>query len=303
MTPVAPQRARLRIAIQRKGRIGDPSRELLAACGISWRESRDGLFCYGEGLGIDLLLVRDDDIPGLVAKGVADLGIVGRNELAEQDLARAAAAKPTGFREVRQLGFGPCRLDIAIPDDWEWRGPAQLEGLRIATSYPELTGRWLAEHGVSADIVTLMGSVEIAPRLGQADVICDLVSSGATLRANQLKPVETIFTSEAVLVGSTTPLEDARADLEELLLRRLDGVRRIQNSKLLLGRVDRASLDAVVGLLPDADAPTVVEVVGSADEVAIQALCHGTVSWPKLEELKAAGVRGLMLLPVEGMLV
>ncbi|MGH8078567.1 MAG: ATP phosphoribosyltransferase, partial [Lysobacter sp.] len=176
-------RDRLRIAIQKSGRLAEPARALLASCGLSWRESRDHLFCYGETLPIDLLLVRDDDIPGLIADGVCDLGVVGRNVLLEQAGDRVGNGHGPAFNEHRALGFGACRLALAVPEVWDWQGPAQLAGKRIATSYPALLSRWLAEQGVAAQVVLLSGSVEIAPRLGQADAICDLVSSGATLTA------------------------------------------------------------------------------------------------------------------------
>ena len=292
------RRDRLRIAIQKSGRLGDPARALLSACGLSWRESRDRLFCYGESLPVDLLLVRDDDIPGLIADGVCDYGIVGRNVLAEQAGERTAGGAREAFRELRALGFGGCRLDIAIPDDWQWEAPQQLAGRRIATSYPRLLRQWLEQNGVAADIVVLNGSVEIAPRLGQADVVCDLVSSGATLAANHLKPAVTLFRSEAVLAGPTQPFTDARAALADLLLRRLDGVLKLKDSRLLLFQAQRALVPALMKLLPDAEPPTVMQVDG-ADTLALQALCHGAMTWQRLEDLRSAGARGLMVVPVE----
>ncbi len=303
MSPTASPagRDRLRIAIQKNGRLSEPARALLASAGLSWRESRDKLFCYGESMPVDLLLVRDDDIPGLIAEGVCDLGIVGRNVLAEQAGERTGAGKPALFREWRALGFGGCRLSVAVPDDWRWDGPAQLSGRRIATTYPNLLREWLREQGVQADIVLLNGSVEIAPRLGQADLVCDLVSSGATLAANQLKPVQDILRSEAVLAGPAEPFGDVRAELADLLLRRMDGVLRIRDSKLLLFQAAREALPQVLQLLPDAEPPTVCAVDG-ADTLALQALCHGAMTWQRLEDLKRAGARGLMVLPVERML-
>lgn len=298
----APQgRDRLRIAIQKSGRLADPARALLASCGLSWRESRDRLFCYGETLPVDLLLVRDDDIPGLIADGVCDLGVVGRNVLLEQGQDRAERGIAPAYREWRALGFGSCRLDIAVPDAWDWQGPQQLEGKRIATSYPALLRQWLKDEGIAADVVLLSGSVEIAPKLGQAEAICDLVSSGATLAANQLKPVQTLVQSEAVLAGPVAPFDDVRAELAELLQRRLDGAIRVRRSKLLLFQARRDDLPALLPLLPDAEAPTVMQVDG-ADRMALQALCHGAVTWQRLEDLKRAGASGLMVLPVEGML-
>ncbi|RPE82010.1 ATP phosphoribosyltransferase [Vulcaniibacterium tengchongense] len=295
-------RDRLRIAIQKSGRLSEPARALLASCGLSWRESRDRLFCYGETLPIDLLLVRDDDIPGLIADGVCDLGIVGRNVLLEQAGERAANGRAEAFREWRPLGFGGCRLMLAVPDGWDWRGPAQLAGRRIATSYPALLSNWLQEQGIAAQVVTLSGSVEIAPRLGQADLICDLVSSGATLAANQLRPVQTLLESEAVLAGPARDFEAERAELAEMLLRRLDGALRVRHSKLLLFQAPRRLLPQLLSLLPDAESPTVMRLDQGEDDLALQALCHGAVTWQRLEELKRAGARGLMVLPVEGML-
>ncbi len=294
-------RDRLRVAIQKSGRLSEPARALLASCGLSWRESRDRLFCYGETLPVDLLLVRDDDIPGLIADGVCDLGVVGRNVLAEQILQRANGSGQDKYREWRALGFGGCRLDIAVPEGWSWDGPAQLQGKRIATSYPSLLQAWLREQSIGAEVVPLSGSVEIAPRLGQADAICDLVSSGATLAANQLKPVLTLLQSEAVLAGPAAPFADARAELAALLLRRLDGVLRLKHSKLLLFQAPRQTVAALMKLLPDAEPPTVLQVDG-ADTVALQALCHGAMTWQRLEDLKSAGASGLMVLPVERML-
>ncbi len=301
VTTNAKPRDRLRIAIQKSGRLGDPARAMLASCGLSWRESRDRLFCYGETLPIDLLLVRDDDIPGLIADGVCDLGVVGRNVLLEQAADRAGIDGAPAFKEHRALGFGACRLALAVPDAWDWQGPAQLAGKRIATSYPALLSQWLAGQGIAADVVLLSGSVEIAPRLGQADAICDLVSSGGTLIANQLKPVETLLQSEAVLAGPALDLDDVRGELAGMLLRRLDGVLRMRHSKLLLFQASRSVLADLLPLLPDADAPTVMQIDGE-EGLALQALCHGALTWQRLEELKRAGARGLMVLPVEGML-
>jgi len=292
-------RDRLRIAIQKNGRLSEPARALLGSCGLSWRESPDRLFCYGESAPIDLLLVRDDDIPGLIASGLCDLGIVGRNVLQEHGLADGGEARS---QELRALGFGGCRLSIAIPQEWTWTGPAMLAGLRIATSYPGVLRAWLAEQGIEADIVTLSGSVEIAPRLGQADVVCDLVSSGATLAANHLKPVEDILQSEAVLAGPVATLDPVLRDLADMLLRRLDGALRIRDSKLLMFRAPRSALCDVLPLLPDAETPMVYGTSDNGETVALQALCHGVVTWQRLEELKRAGACGLMVLPVERML-
>lgn len=300
--PVAANtRDRLRIAIQKSGRLSEPALALLAAAGLSWQESRDKLFYYGESLPIDLLLVRDDDIPGLIADGVCDLGMVGRNVLLEQDYERAGRGLPPAFREMRALGFGRCRLMFGIPDDWDWNPQSQLPGKRIATSYPALLARWLGERGIEAGVVTMSGSVELAPRLGQADLVCDLVSSGATLASNRLKPVEVVLDSEAVMAGPVGAFPDVRAGIAELLLRRLDGVMKIRDSKLLLLQAPRRVVPQLMQLLPDAEPPTLTALDGGED-IAMQALCHGAMTWQRLEDLKRAGARGLMVLPVERML-
>ena len=293
---------RLRIAIQKSGRLSDPARDLLARAGLGFRESRDRLFCYGESLPIDLLLVRDDDIPGLIAEGVCDLGIVGRNVLAEQAAEREANRSEPAFAVLRSLGFGQCRLSVAVPSDWDWSGSARLANTRIATSYPHLLAQWLRDEKVSAEPVVLSGSVEIAPRLGKAESICDLVSSGATLVANQLKEVAVILQSEAVLAGPASPFEDVRADLASMLLRRLDGVLSVRASKLLLFQARRSALPEIMKLLTDAEPPTVTTIEGRTEEVSLQALCRTTMTWQRLEDMKRAGAYGLLVLPVDQML-
>ena len=296
-TPSAPTRDRLRIAIQKKGRLADPARALLTACGLSWRESRDKLFCFGESLPVDLLLVRDDDIPGLIADGVCDLGIVGFNELDEQAKARRQIGLPDAYQPLRALPFGECRLMLGIPEEWEWSGVEMLQGKRIATSYPAILAAWLAERGIAAEVVELSGSVEIAPKLGTADLICDLVSSGATLAANQLRPVETLLDSEAVLAGPVHELDDARAGLMAMLLRRLDGLSRVQDRKLLMFSAAEERVDALARLLPDAE--PLLRLPGDGTSVRLQTMCNGALSWQRLEELERAGAQGLMVLAVE----
>jgi ATP phosphoribosyltransferase len=297
----APARDRLRIAIQKSGRLADPARSLLAACGLSWRQSRDKLFCFGESLPVDLLLVRDDDIPGLIADGVCDLGVVGLNELDEQAKARRQIGLPDAYQPLRGLGFGSCRLMIAVPEEWDWQGVQMLQGKRIATSYPAILAAWLKEKGVDAQVVELSGSVEIAPKLGTAELICDLVSSGATLAANQLKPVEVLLESEAVLAGPVNELDDARAGLMAMLLRRLDGLSKTQDQKLLMFSAAEESVDALARLLPDAE--PLLRLPGNGGAVRLQTMCNGALSWQRLEELERAGAQGLMVLAVEKSLV
>lgn len=303
MTP----RDRLRIAVQKSGRLSESSQDLLAKCGMKFRTSRDKLFCYGESMPIDLLLVRDDDIPSMIAQGVCELGFVGQNVAREQAIEANTQGRDPGFVELRELGFGHCRLSIAIPQDQEFGSAKALEGKRIATSYPALLGKYLREHQVNAQAVVLSGSVEIAPKLGTAELICDLVSSGATLSANQLKEVAIILDSQAVLIGSGKQYSDERQDLAELLLRRIDGVIRVRESKLVMLQSSRAQLPQVLKLLPKADRPTVLALDGASanglsQEVAVQAVCHDAISWRHLEDLKAAGAHNLLVLPVEKML-
>ena len=304
MSPaIAPKaRERLRIAVQKSGRLSDVSQDLLGRCGLKFRQSRDKLFCFGESMPVDLLLVRDDDIPGLIAQGVCDLGIVGRNVLREQILAAATRGDAEPARELLALGFGRCRLSIALPQDAEYGAPGQLANLRIATTYPALLGSWLAANGVAANVVVLSGSVEIAPRLGTADAICDLVSSGATLVANQLREVATVLDSEAVLAGAAAAPAGARGELAEQLLRRIEGVTLVRESKLVMLHAPRAALEAIAQLLPEGQAATIMPIAGSSDQVAMQAVCHGAITWQHLEDLTRAGARQLLVLPVEKML-
>lgn len=296
------ERDRLRIAVQKSGRLSEPSIRLLEQCGLTFRQSRDKLFCYGETLPVDLLLVRDDDIPGMIADGVCDLGIVGRNVFEEQGGELVAAGREPAAEEVRALGFGGCRLSVAVPQDMAYAGPADLAGLRIATSYPRLLAAFLARHGVEARIVVLNGSVEIAPKLGTADLICDLVSTGGTLAANQLREVESIFRTEAVLAATTRPLLGERGDLRDLLLRRLEGVLAVKDAKLVMLHAARAHVAAIAALLPPSARPSISPVDGEGDVVLLQALVVGAVTWQRLEELKQAGASSLLVLPVEKML-
>ena len=286
--------------MQKSGRLTEPALELLNRCGLTFRQSRDKLFCFGEGEPVDLLLVRDDDIPGLIAQGVCDLGIVGRNVLSEFQY--TTGREGPALAEWRSLGFGRCRLSIAVPQELDYREPAQLQGLRIATSYPGLLGEWLRTQGVDAGVVTLAGSVEIAPRLGTADAICDLVQSGGTLVANQLREADVLLESEAVLAGPEALPTDERGDMIELLLKRLDGVIQVRESRLLLLQTSRNALDAVIRLLPGGPQPTLLPVAGQPDQLMLQALCAGEVSWRQLEEIKKAGAREMFVLPVEKML-
>lgn len=289
---------RLKIAIQKKGRLTDHSFELMKDCGLKFTRDRDHLVCFGENLPIDLMLVRDDDIPELVADGICDAGILGQNVAEEY---RGSDSDP-GFVERKQLDFGRCRLAVAVPQDDPATALADLSGKRIATTYPNLLQRALETAGVNADVVLLKGAVEIAPRLGKADAICDLVSTGNTLRANRLRELVTVFESAAGFVTTTRTLATGKQALLERLLRRIDGVLAVNESKYIMLHAPRAQLAAITALLPGAEAPTVLPLEGSDDKVAIHAVCRESVFWETLENLKAAGASAVLVLPVEKMM-
>ncbi|MCW5578878.1 MAG: ATP phosphoribosyltransferase [Dokdonella sp.] len=292
-------RDRVRIAVQKSGRLAQDSLALLRRAGLVFRESRDKLFLYGESLPIDVLLVRDDDIPGLLVEGSCELGIVGRNVLDEQ---RAASTGIDFPLEHRALGFGHCRLALAVPDGGALARPADLAGLRIATSYPQLTAGWLRAHDIVAEVVLLNGSVEIAPRLGKADAICDLVSSGATLAANQLHELTTVLRSEAVLVRAARTHAAAITSQIERLCARIDAALAGNGVRLLMLQAPRSALAAIERLLPAREQPSVLGLDGRPDDIALQALCDAQLDWQHLEELKRLGARALMVLNVERML-
>ncbi len=293
---------RIRIAVQKSGRLTDHSIDLLERCGLKFRRSKDRLFWLGENMPIDLLLVRDDDIPGLVSDDVCDLGIVGFNVVEEKRLTRKAEGREALFKKVYDLGFGRCRLSIAAPDDVEWPGPSALEGKRIATSYTGILGDFLEREGISADMEYFSGAVEIAPKLGKADYICDLVSTGGTLAANGLREVERLVESEAIIIQTQAPLSDDKQELVDKILQRLDGVLQVHGSKYIMLHAPRSSLQEIRDLLPGTEAPTVMPLDGDDDRVAVHAVCRENVFWETLENLKAAGASSLLVLPVEKML-
>ncbi len=294
---------RIKIAIQKSGRLADHSRDLLERCGLKVTQSKDQLFCYGENMPIDLLLVRDDDIPGLVSDDVCDLGIVGFNVCNEKKLSLRRNGKEALFKQVYALDFAHCRLAIAAPDGVDFNGLESLNGTRIATSYVESLRAFLDENNIQAEIEYFSGAVEIAPLLGKADFICDLVSTGKTLAANQLKEVHTVFESEAVIIQTQAPLQDAKQELIERMLQRLDGVLRARESKYIMLHAPRSALAQIIDLLPGSEYPTVIPLEGDGEKVAIHSVCREDVFWETLENLKKAGASSLLVLPVEKMLV
>jgi len=293
---------RIKIAVQKSGRLTEHSLDLLERCGLKFTQSKDQLFCYGENMPIDLLLVRDDDIPSLVSDDVCDLGIVGRNVVEEKRLALEQEGGSAHFDQVFALDFGHCRLAIAAPDDAEYASKQSLQGKRIATSYAATLRDFLDRNSIAADIVYFSGAVEIAPKLGKADYICDLVSSGSTLAANHLHEVDTVMESEAIIIQTRKPLSGGKQDWVNKMLQRLDGVLQVRESKYIMLHAPRAALERISQLLPGSEYPTIIPLEGNGDKVAVHAVCRENVFWETLENLKAAGASSLLVLPVEKML-
>ncbi len=293
---------RLKLAVQKSGRLTEPSLDLLTRCGLKLSRGKDQLMGFGENMPLDVLFVRDDDIPDLVQEDVCDLGLVGLNVLEEKRLELSSRGQAARFQPVRRLDFGRCRLSLAVPEGFTFEGPPTLRGRRIATTYPFLLERYLRERDIKADIVTLSGAVEIAPRLGRADLICDLVSTGSTLQANHLREVETVLESHAVLIRTPLELLPEKDEWVERLLMRIDGVQQVRESKYIMLHAPRSALPQIRKLLPGSETPTIIPLEGSPDKVAIHAVCRENVFWETLESLKKAGASALLVLPVEKML-
>jgi ATP phosphoribosyltransferase len=293
---------RIKIAVQKAGRLTEHSLHLLERCGLKFTQSKDQLFCYGENMPVDLLLVRDDDIPALVSDDVCDLGIVGLNIVEEKRQALQNNGGEALFKQVFELDFGHCRLSIAAPEGHDYRGLESLENAKIATSYEGILRDYLTKKGIAAEIVYFSGAVEIAPKLGRADYICDLVSTGSTLAANGLEEVEVLLDSEAVVIQTLARLTGDKQALVDRLLQRLDGVLQVRESKYIMLHAPRSALAEIRALLPGSEAPTVMPLEGTSDKVAVHAVCRENVFWETLENLKAAGASSLLVLPVEKML-
>lgn len=286
---------RLRIAIQKSGRLAEKSIAVVESAGFRVIKGANELFYRVENAPIDLLCVRDDDIPTFVEDNVADFGIVGRNVVEEH----GAGA----LTEVMKLGFGRCDLKVAAPVGFKYAGPQSLQGLRIATSYSNTLKRFLERSGVQAEIVPMRGAVEVAPRLKLAQVICDLVSTGATLEANGLVAVDLVLQSEAVLIRGPAPVVDPElAHVAESLVQRLRGVSASRGAKYVMMNAPKASLAEIACILPGAGAPTVTPLAGRDDVVAVHAVCQESVFWETLEQLRAAGASAILVLPIEKMM-
>lgn len=293
---------RLRIAIQKSGRLSDDSIALLKAIGIKLQIRDRLLIAHSTNQPVDLLRVRDDDIPGLVMDGIVDLGFIGENELEEKMLEREASKRAHEFTTLRTLDYGACRLSIAIPNELEYADVSSLQGKKVATTYPYLLERFFAEKGISATAVMLTGSVEVAPRAGVADAICDLVSTGATLEANGLQEKDTVFESKAVLIQTNKPISDEKQAFINRLLPRIDGVSQAKESKYIMLHAPKAYLEQVKSLLPGAENPTVLPLSNSDEIVAIHVVSPETLFWETMEKLKALGCSSILVMPIEKMM-
>lgn len=293
---------RLKVALQKSGRLTENSLDLLVRCGLKYSRGKDQLMCYGENMPLDVLFVRDDDIPDLVQQDVCDLGIVGLNVIEEKRLTFEARGIAPLFEVLMTLDYGRCRLSIAVPEGADYKDVTSLRGKRIATTYPNILGRYLREHDVEAEIVTLSGAVEIAPRLGRADFICDLVSTGSTLVANHLWEAETILESQAAIIATPVPVSPEKQEWIRRLALRIDGVQQVKESKYIMLHAPRAKLPEIRKLLPGSESPTIMPLEGSSDKVAVHAVCRENVFWETLESLKSAGASAILVLPVEKML-
>ena len=294
--------SRLRIAVQKSGRLSDDSIALLKAIGIKLQIRDRLLIAHSTNQPIDLLLVRDDDIPGLVMDGVVDLGFIGENELEEKMLERKASNKPYEYKTLRRLDYGACRLSIAVPNEFDYQSISSLDGKKVATTYPYLLERFFAAKGIKAKAVMLTGSVEVAPRAGVADAICDLVSTGATLEANGLREEDEVFVSKAVLIQKSDALSPEKQALIARLLPRIDGVQQAKESKYIMLHAPTDYLEQVKSLLPGAENPTVLPLAGVDNRVAIHVVSSETLFWETMEKLKALGCSSILVLPIEKMM-
>lgn len=284
----------LKIAVQRKGRLAGSSQRFLRSLGLEFEYSEGRLFANCSNLPIDLLFLRDDDIPEYVQDGVADLGVAGLNILREQQ-ARVV--------RLESLGFGTCRLCIAVPRHGRVQSLQDLSGKRIATSYPSTLQSFLEEKGLQADIIKIRGSVEIAPSLDVADAICDLVSTGSTLRQNDLKAIETLLESEAVLMGNPDSFKDpVKAALIERLRIRVQGTLKARSTKYVMMNAPRSALESIREILPGMRSPTVVPLA-DRDMMAVHAAVPEETFWDVIEKLKGSGAQDILVLPVEKMVL
>ncbi len=282
----------IRLAIQRKGRLSEDSLALIKESGIKFSNGTGKLKSMARNFPIEFLFLRDDDIPDYVADGVADIGIVGEN---------VALEKGKNIDNIKKLGFSKCRLSLAIPKEIEYTGVSQFQNASIATSYPKILRGFLDKHNISADIHEISGSVEIAPSIGLASGVCDIVSSGSTLLSNGLKEVETILNSEAIIIGNQNLAAEKKATLDKLLFR-IESVQKGKNSKYILLNAPNKSLDKITSLLPGMRSPTVVPLADK-DWSSIHSVINEDDFWDVIEKLRAAGAEGILVVPIEKMIL
>lgn len=283
---------KLRIAIQKSGRLYEDSVQLLKECGIALRNVKDRLKTEADNFPLEVFFLRDDDIPQYVEDGVADIGIVGENVLYEKNKQAAI---------VEKLGFGKCRLSVAIPRSQQYEGIQSLQGKRIATSYPFLVNEFLAKNNVQAEIHEISGSVEIAPGIGLADVVADLVSSGSTLLMNGLKEVEVLLQSQAVLVRNSN-LDAEQQKLLDKLVFRIRSVKKANNNKYILLNAPNDKVQEIISLLPGMKSPTVLPLA-EAGWSSVHSVLSEDTFWDIIEQLKAAGAQGILVVPIEKMII
>ncbi len=283
---------KLRLAIQKSGRLHESSKSLLADCGISLQNGGGVLKAEAYNFPLEVFYLRDDDIPQYVQDGVADCGIVGQNVVLE---------KGKNLLTEEDLGFGRCRLSIALPKSYNYQGLADLNGLRLATSYPRLLSDFLVTNSLKSEIHEISGSVEIAPGIGLADGICDLVSSGSTLLSNGLKEVEVVLRSEAVLVATKSLPPEKRVLLEKLLFR-IRAVKKALHYKYILLNAPNDKLDTICQLLPGMKSPTILPLADPGWS-SLHSVVHEDQFWEIIEELKQHGAQGILVAPIEKMIL
>lgn len=282
----------IRIAVQKSGRLSDDSLSLIKECGIKFYNGTGKLKSTSTNFPAEFLFLRDDDIPGYVADGVADLGIVGQNELVEKD---------KEVNTLKKLGFSKCRLSLAIPKGQEYNDIQYFEGKNIATSYPKILGDYLKKKKINAEIHEISGSVEIAPSIGLAEGIFDIVSSGSTLMMNGLKEVEEVFKSEAVLIGNKNLADWKKAILEKLLFR-INAVQTGKSNKYVLMNAPNDSIQRIIELIPGMRSPTILPLAQEGWS-SIHSVLSEDQFWENIEELRAAGAEGILVVPIEKMVI
>ncbi len=282
----------IRIAVQKSGRLSDDSLSLIKECGIKFYNGTGKLKSTSTNFPAEFLFLRDDDIPGYVADGVADLGIVGQNELVEKD---------KDVDTLKKLGFSKCRLSLAIPKGEEYPGIRYFEGKNIATSYPKILGDYLKDKKIQAEIHEISGSVEIAPSIGLAEGIFDIVSSGSTLMMNGLKEVEEVFKSEAVLIGNKNLADWKKAILDKLLFR-INAVQTGKSNKYVLMNAPNDSIQRIIELIPGMRSPTILPLAQEGWS-SIHSVLSEDQFWENIEELRAAGAEGILVVPIEKMVI